>query len=265
MKECVNCGTPADTTYCHSCGQKMEVKRVTFKNILGEFFSKWIGFDNQFARTIIDMAIKPGVVINSYLKGNRTKYIGPLGFLIIMTALLIISFDLFGLEVQDFIEENQSSIEGLYGANPTENQLEAQQKVNEFMARNFRFFSTIMIPFWGISLWVFYREAKLNYIERTAVAIYMSCQGMWLTVIMLGLFAITYNLYNLPILIISIFYYAYCLNRVFSDKNYFISLLKALGSLAIAFFTMIFFAIIIGLVIGIVVAINNPEILQQQG
>ena len=265
MKECINCGNETNTRHCSNCGQRIEVARVSFKGVVGEFISKWIGFDTQFGRTIIGMISKPGHVINSYLNGNRISYIGPLGFLVVMTALLIISFDVFGLETKDFIEENQSAFKEALDQEYSENQIKVQEKVNEFIAKNFRFFSVIMIPFWGVSLWLFFKSAKLNYVERTVVAIYMTSEGLWLTILMLGLFAATGQLFNIPVFFISALYYGYCLHKVFSGKNYFVSLLKTVGSLLFAIVLLFVFGVIITVAAGLVLILFNPDLLQQQG
>ena len=265
MKECVNCGNSTDTQFCANCGQKIEVQRVSLRGIMQEFLSKWIGFDTKFGRTIIDMVKDPGYVINTYLHGNRTRHIGPLGFLVVMTALLIISFDLFGIEVEDFLKENQSNIESLYDQQISENQLAFQQKVQEFVARNFRFFSTILIPFWGVGLWFFYRKANHNYMERIVVATFLTCQGIWLTILSLAVFSLTGTLYSIPLLIISILYYSYGLMKIHKTKNYFLSLLKTVGSYAVSSLIMLLVIFVIGFVIAILYFAANPELLQQQG
>ncbi|WP_370090360.1 DUF3667 domain-containing protein [Ekhidna sp.] len=263
MKTCVNCGHESVFRHCPECGQKLDVKRVTFRGIIEEFFSKWIGFDNQFGRTVIDMTVRPGQVINSYLKGNRTKYLGPLGYVVIMTALLIISFDLFGLEVSDFLKVNSETF------NPnqemTVQQAELQQKLMEFMARNFRFLAALMIPFLAISLGWFYRVEKLNYIERVVVSTYMSCQAMWITMIMLGVLAFTGHLLNVTGIILTILFYSYILQKTFPRKNYLIALLKSLGVYVGAVLVLILLMIIVGFVVGLIFAILNPEMIQPQG
>ena len=265
MKPCINCGHESDSPYCPNCGQKMEVRRVTIRGISGEFISKWIGFDTQFGRTIVGMVIKPGEVINGYLEGNRTKYIGPLGFIVVMTALLLISFDLFGLEVQDFLKENQSTFQGGIEQDISAQQLAFQQKINTFIAQNFRFFSAVLIPFWGIGLWFFYRKRGLNYIERIVVATYLSCQGIWLTIVGLAFMALTGKLNSLILLAVSILYYAYGLMKVYNTRNYFISLLKTIGSYAVSALCMLVFVIIIMIIVLMVMAVSNPEMFQPQG
>ena len=218
---------------------------------------------------MISLVVRPEEVVHTYLKGNRTKYLGPLGYVVIMTALLIISFDLFGLEVQDFIKENQSTFEGLYKQDLSPEQIASQKettkKVNEFAARNFRFLSALLIPFWAISFWFFYRNAKLNYVERLVVATYLSCEGMWLTIVSLAILASTGYLPSVPIFLVSLAYYSYALHKIFPHKETFFSVVKAAFSIVVGFLIFFLVAIVLGILIGIAVAMLNPELFQQQG
>ncbi|WP_179213344.1 DUF3667 domain-containing protein [Ekhidna lutea] len=240
----------------------MEVKRVSFRTIAEEFFSKWIGFDNQFGRTVLDMTIRPGIVVNAYLSGNRTRYIGPLGYVVIMTALLIISFDLFGLEVGDFLKQNSDTFNPAGNQAISEDQAKMQQSVMEFMAKNFRFMAAIMIPFFAISLGWFYRREKLNYIERAVVTTYLSCHGMWITMAMLGILALSGHLFNVTGMILSIVYYAFALHKCFPRRNFMLGFVKTVGVYVSAILLFTLFALIVGIGIGILIAIFNPEMIQ---
>ena len=270
MASCINCQTETTTTHCPNCGQRMGVKRVTFKGIIQDFLSKWIGFDNQFGRTVLDMAINPGRVTDSYLKGNRTKYIGPLGFLVVMTALLIISFDVLGLEVQDFIKTTQKEVQPFFQNDDiSPKQLEAQQKVqtavNEFTAKYFRFFSVVIIPFWAIVLGLFYRKEKLNYMETLVVTVYLSCEALWMNIIVLVIFKFTGSLYSIHALAISTIYYSYGLKKIFPNHNVIVSVFKTLSSLIGGFLLFMLFMLLVVFAFGITKVIQNPELIQQTG
>lgn len=260
MNVCVNCGRHTDTDFCPDCGQKMAVQKMSMKRVFEEFLSNWMGFDNRLGRTIAGMTLRPGVVINAYLNGNRVRYIGPLAFLLIMTAVLILTFDLFGLDVEDFLEQNQSAFQDVTSQGKSERQLEFQHKVTEFIAQYFRFFSTILIPFLAIAFRAFFRKAKFNFVERLVVAMYMSSHSIWLSVIMLGIFAATDVLLNVPFIILSLFYYGFVLTRVFHEKNYFIGFLKAAGSYIWAFVLMLIIIITVSLIVGVGIALINPEL-----
>ena len=85
-------------------------------------------------------------------------------------------------------------------------------------------------------------SAKLNYVERVVVAIYMSGESMWITIAMLGVFALTGHLFNVYAFAISMIYYAYCLHRTFPAKNIVLSIIKSLGSFIVAFLLCVILA-----------------------
>jgi hypothetical protein len=238
----------------------MAVQKMSMKRVFEEFISNWMGFDNRLGRTIAGMTLRPGMVINAYLNGNRVKYLGPLAFLLIMTALMILTFDLFGLDVEDFLEKNQAAFQDVSSQDETAKQVEVRHKITEFIARYFRFFSTILIPFLALALRPFFRKARFNFVERLVVVMYMSSHAIWLSVIMLGIFAATNVLLNIPFIIISLCYYAFVLTRVFDEKNYFIGFLKAVGSYLYAFVLMVCFIIVVTLIVGLAIALIKPEL-----
>lgn len=269
MKTCINCGNEVDTPYCSNCGQKQQVKRISFRGMFEEFLSKWIGFDNQFGRTIVGMIKAPERVVLSYLNGNRVRFIGPLGFAVIMTALVVISFDLFGLSVEDFLKQNQSQIQEMYDMQKTPEQ-EAMNELflkpfNGYMAKNYRFLTVALIPFWAFSLRFFYKKRKMNYVERLVISTYLSCEAMWLTILSLVVLALTGYLASAPILILSFIYYTYGIHRILPEREIFESLVKAFFSVVVGFIFFFLFFSVIALGYLIWVISQNPQLFQQQG
>jgi len=98
MKTCINCGETSDRYFCAECGQKLEVRKVTWRSIADEVSAHWLGFNNQFFRVVRHLTTRPDKVITSYLSGNRVQYIGPLGYLVIMSAFYILAFDYLGID-----------------------------------------------------------------------------------------------------------------------------------------------------------------------
>ncbi|GAB4241178.1 MAG: hypothetical protein Tsb0034_18030 [Ekhidna sp.] len=230
----------------------MEVKRVSFKSILEEFLSKWIGFDNQFGRTIKDLTIAPGRVIKSYLSGNRVRYIGPLGYLVIMTALLIVSFDLFGIDVKEFLQKTGSNIVP-QDTGQSSSQVAAQQKVMDFVSKNFRFLSTVLIPFLAIPIGWFLRKWALNYVERLVIATYLLCQTIWITFLMIGVYAFTGRLFSAADLIISVFYVSIALHDAYPSKNIVYAILRGFLIYLLAFVVLILSVVVISFIAAILI------------
>jgi hypothetical protein len=246
MKTCVNCQFESDSKHCPECGQKLEIPRITLKGVVFEFFARWIGFDNQFGRTAYHMFVKPGKAIHSYLEGNRVKYLGPLGYLVVMTALLLLSFDLFDLKVEDFMQ-SQSNVIGksMLEEDPevAERQLEFQQKTLTVMAKNFRLMTVSIIPFLALAFGWFYRKEKLNFMERLMVFSYIQGNAIWLNILGVVIFAISGEVFSLYISLVSLAYTMYAVNDTFARKPVLVSFGKG------------FITIIVGYIVWMIVYI----------
>ncbi|MBT8280217.1 MAG: DUF3667 domain-containing protein [Muriicola sp.] len=91
---CKNCNTPqrTDFNYCPSCGAKAVHHRLTFKNLTYDITERYFNLDNSFIRTIIQLCIRPEVVIDAYINGVRRKFLNPishLGIALTLSGLLI--------------------------------------------------------------------------------------------------------------------------------------------------------------------------------
>lgn len=244
MKTCVNCEFESNSKHCPNCGQKLEIPRITLKGVVFEFFARWIGFDNQFGRTAYHMFVNPRKAIHSYLAGNRVKYLGPLGYLIVMTALLLLSFDLFDLKVEDFMQSQSNSFsENMLEADPkiAKRQMDFQQKTLTIMANNFRLMTVSIIPFLALAFGWFYRREKLNFMERLMVFSYIQGNAIWLNIIGVVIFALTGQVFSIYISIISIGYTIYAVNTAFPRKPLLIGVLK------------VFFSILVGYLVWIII------------
>ncbi|MEL7006810.1 MAG: DUF3667 domain-containing protein [Bacteroidota bacterium] len=225
----------------------MTIKKVSLRGFASEFFSRWIGFDNQFGRTVKELVVKPGYVLNSYLQGNRVRYLGPLSYVLIMTALLIISFYIFSLSIEDFLRKNQSTYSP---QNLSHEQIALRDELMTFIAKYFRFFTTITIPFFALAMGWFFREKKFNYMERLAITTFLASETMWFTLFALLLFSITDVLLNWQFIPLSLIYYGYAFHQLFEGKHFLKSLAKAILTWLTAAMLLFSLSAIIGLIIG---------------
>ena len=189
MTTCVNCGRDVDSQFCPDCGQNTIVLPITWKGVIISISSRWLGMDNRFARTFINLTVRPTIVINEYLAGNRVKYIGPISYLIVMTALYILSFNVFGISTAEFMQNAAET----FGSAEVNGDLEATQKQQVFIGNYLSIFSSNMrlmvasiIPFIALGLSIFYRKRR-NYLENFLLVSYLSSHLLWLSIIMVGL------------------------------------------------------------------------------
>lgn len=112
---CKNCDQLlyAHKTYCSSCGAKWIEKRITMRNVAGDFADLYLGFDTRFVRTFIDLFKKPEAVINGYITGRRMAYIDAVRYLLLsvfvsgMTLLAMRFMDLDMGEIANAVGSNQ--------------------------------------------------------------------------------------------------------------------------------------------------------------
>lgn len=182
-KECVNCGEIVTQNFCANCGQKKNVSALTWRSVLLEVSGKWFGTDNRFYRTFTHLWLAPSQVITTYLNGNRVRYIGPLAYVVIMTALYLLSFQFFGVDTTEFMEGMGDF--GFDTSEQTQNQKEFQQKSMAVMSKNLRLIVVSLIPFTALSMTIFYK--KRNYIESILTMSYISAQLIWLSMLSLAI------------------------------------------------------------------------------
>ncbi len=68
----------------------MESDRLTFKVLWGEFRRRFLHLEYGLLLTLRHMTFKPGHVIGRYLRGERKRYVNPLGFVVMATAFNLI-------------------------------------------------------------------------------------------------------------------------------------------------------------------------------
>ena len=134
---CKNCDSNlrTDFAYCPTCGARVVQKRLTFKSLAADVYERVFNIDNTIFRTIRDLTLRPGRVINAYVTGIRRKYMNPLNYLglaiFISGALFFvmrkfamdkINFDVFGtgmtnaasVKIMDAVMEYSSFVFLLY-------------------------------------------------------------------------------------------------------------------------------------------------------
>lgn len=95
-EECLNCNHPLDRSdrYCPNCSQINSTKKITFKDLISEFFANLISYDSRFRKTLSNLIFKPGKISKDYILGKRLTYTNPFRFLLSVAIVyfIIISF-----------------------------------------------------------------------------------------------------------------------------------------------------------------------------
>jgi hypothetical protein len=78
MKQCRNCQTTFEGTFCPNCGQKDVDLERALGELVGEVLRETLDVDGRAWRTIRALFLRPGELTSEYLLGRRRSYTPPL-------------------------------------------------------------------------------------------------------------------------------------------------------------------------------------------
>lgn len=84
---CLNCGSALSGPFCAECGQRAVPAHPTLRELFGEAFAEFSGWDGKFAETLKTLVRKPGQLTLEFLAGRRSRFISPLR--LYLTASLV--------------------------------------------------------------------------------------------------------------------------------------------------------------------------------
>ena len=75
---CLNCGEPLTGKFCANCGQRDVPPYPTVREMAGEAWHDFSGWDGRFVTTVSLLLTGPGLLTLASLQGQRNRYIKPL-------------------------------------------------------------------------------------------------------------------------------------------------------------------------------------------
>lgn len=85
--ECRNCQTELAGNFCHHCGQRAEVQRLSLVSLCKDAVRRALDLDSVYVRTLIGMIRHPGHLVSAYVSGERKPCANPFKFLILTITL----------------------------------------------------------------------------------------------------------------------------------------------------------------------------------
>jgi len=153
---CLNCGTELIDNYCHKCGQKATVKRLSWHHLFEEIVHFFTHIEHQFFKTSWLMIIKPWIVQQNYLDGKRKIYQKPISFLLIWITIYLLVFHF----VNRF-----THFEDLNTSTAISNEAAVNAMINKYRS----LFEILILPVTTFSAWLIVARPKLNYVELLSV------------------------------------------------------------------------------------------------
>ncbi len=93
-KVCLNCENPlhGDERFCPRCGQKTDIKRLSLRQYLSEWFNSFISLESSFAKSLWFTIFRPHQYALEFINGKRKKYTHPYKLFIQITIFLFLIF-----------------------------------------------------------------------------------------------------------------------------------------------------------------------------
>lgn len=251
---CINCEQTTQGKFCHHCGQKQGINRLTWSNILGDLQKRLFGFDNNFLRTVKDLSIRPQAVVQSSIDGIRVRYIGAVGYYFLMVTIYILVTSFFDIDFAEMTSQYSQTI------NPelTTKDLESIRQLNTFVADNYRSISFLMMPFFILGIWLVFFNKGYNFLETSVLTFYGHAHPIWMMIVFLLINKFTDDFISIGFITLFSFLYTIIVAALFYKGNKLWNLVKATLGMALGF---LFFMIAVVVVTYITLTIN-PELLK---
>ncbi len=262
-RHCKNCNelVAAGKTYCGNCGAKWIDKPVTLQNVANDFSDMYLGFDNRFLQTFLNMFSRPQLIINGYINGRRGRYMEAVRY----TLLAVFFAGMYTLVLKkvdpSFTVFNNDSLYRSLGY--TDQMITDVNNLNDkwlgFLLDYQGLIILLSIPLYAIFARItFWKESRYyNFTEHMVFFLYVFAHSSIISsVISLISLAIDIDYFLIWIysfIPLQIFYTAYCYKKCFRLNLWQITL-KTIRFLIVLFFS--YLAIIIAaVVIGILLKI----------
>lgn len=258
ISTCLNCKAEVNGKYCQACGQRQGVKRLSFREGWNDFWARIYGFDGVFLNTLRDLTVRPGFAALDYVKGNRVKYYGPVGYFFLMITLYLLIASLLNIDIREVMK-----LSGSIAMTEPPKSGSGQEQFNTMLLNmisdNMKIFSFLIIPFQALMAMLFFRKSRFNFIEHSVVPFYVTGHAFWLSIVGLFLFRIQGpSTYQAMLGLISIPLYVLACLQFYSDQSGWRVFVKSLMSYISAYFVFVIFFIIV----IFIYVFSNPELLE---
>jgi Protein of unknown function (DUF3667) len=157
---CLNCGAPLIGKYCHVCGQKAHVNRLTAKALMEEVVHFFTHAEETFFKTTLHYIIKPGITSLNYIEGKRKRYQKPVSYFLIWTGVYILlhNFILNQFHYELVLQKTEQTL--------------VQEEANRFFRNHFSFFILPIMILSAFIIWLVLGRPCFYYFELLTIVLY---------------------------------------------------------------------------------------------
>lgn len=233
MSNCKNCNTELTGKYCSNCGQPAQTKRVDGHYILHEI-EHVLHFERGILFTIKELLLRPGLNIQEFITGNRSRLVKPIIFIIISSLIYTLIIHFFHIENQYI---------NLSGADNS-----ATGAIFTWSQNHYGYANIIIGVFIASWLKLFFRAYDYNFFE----ILILLCFVIGMEMLILSVFALLEGLMHAELMkisgIIGTFYCTWAIGQFF-NRTKLSSYLKALAAVMLGLTSFS----IVGLVLGLLI------------
>lgn len=257
MAKCINCEAETSNNFCSHCGQRSTVKRITLREGWNDFWARIYGFDGMFPRTLRDLTIRPGKASYLFIKGNRVKYYGPVGYFFLMITLLYLVGSLLDVSITEFMRST-SKATNFAPPKAGSDQEKFAETIIQFISNNLKLITFLFIPTQAfISRYLFFRKSDLTYVEHTILPFYTHGHIYWisiLSVILYGSFGTFIS--GIMSMLLTVSYFGFAYSDLFSYQSKVKAFIKGIG----VYLTSQLLLMVVFVVVLIILIKTNPAI-----
>jgi hypothetical protein len=186
---CISCKHEHQEKFCPNCGEKSDVKKITFTSIIENAFSTITNMDKGFLFNIKALITNPAKITNDFILGKRKGILNPISFLIISISIYLIVESFFKIpndQLEPIVNSEGYSKGYIYGR--------TTGKLIYIYLKYFLIFSIFLL---GNSTKIIFN--KYNYLEHISISSFIIGLAVLLS-------TITYLIFRIPILFNPILY-----------------------------------------------------------
>ncbi len=242
---CKNCSTLLTGNFCHECGQKANIHRITLSHLLHEFFHALTHADKGVLFLAKELIYKPGIVAREYVAGKQKKYFNPLTFLVLVSAV----FALITLKSGYFQAIGDGNETHDYGSMPARYVIYMNESTNIFVNHGKLISLVVMVPVLTFLSWSFFRKSGYNFAENLVLQSLIIAQ---IHLAMVVLFIPAYLLFGHAQINNNIFQVCFFIYMAIAFRQFFQNsiLLTIIKTIFVQFlFIILFWMLVLGFVI----------------
>jgi len=209
---CLNCGTEISDQFCPHCGQKKDVKRLTWHSLVHEVVHFFSHIEEGFIKTSVQLVYRPGSTIREYLEGKRKTYYKPVALYLVWVTIFLITRSL----VSRWMHYENISVGNI---------LFFDHETGNYFVQHRNIFELLLLPIMALFVWLIITRPKMNYIETLVLGIYIfSVIGMLntLQIIINGLLLrinFMTSMFETQILIVNLSWGFFCLMDFYKKER----------------------------------------------